>query len=224
MVIQNEYAQSVELTCKLSGESWILTNVYAPCTDDGKASFLNWFKRISVPLDVKWLIVEDFNLTRSLENRNKSGNVHHMFAFNEAISNLRLVEIPLRGCKYTWTKKQQNPLLERLDWFFTSNAWTTAFPNTYASALSRDTSDHTPCVIIAATKVPWPQIFRLQNYSLQHDQFMAILQHGWNLPLSSMDGAKVISAKIKNLRRVLKAWKAQLHNLTSIIVNLRKII
>jgi hypothetical protein len=158
-----------------------------------------------MPPDVKWLVVGDFNLIRSRANRNKpGGNVQKMFAFNEAISNLRLVEIPLRRCKYTWTNKQQNPLLERLDWFFTSNAWTTALPNTYASTLSRDTSDHTPCLIIVATKVPRSQIFKFENYWLQHDQFMAILQHGWNLPLSPMDGAKTISAKFKNLRRVFK--------------------
>jgi hypothetical protein len=148
-----------------------------------------------------------------------------MFAFNEAISSLRLVELPLRGCKYTWTNKQQSPLLERLDWFFTSNAWTSVFPDTYASALSRDTSDHTPCVIIAATKVPRPQIFRFENYWLQHDKFMSVMQQGWLLPVaSSLDSAKRITAKFKNLRKALKTWKAQLPNLATVIANSREII
>jgi hypothetical protein len=56
---QNDFAQSVELICKLSGESWILTNVYAPCTADGKVAFLNWFKNISMPDDTKWMVVGD---------------------------------------------------------------------------------------------------------------------------------------------------------------------
>jgi hypothetical protein len=39
--------------------------------------------------EVKWLIVGDFNLIRSPQNRNKpGGNIKEMFAFNEAISKL----------------------------------------------------------------------------------------------------------------------------------------
>lgn len=52
-----------------------------------------------------------------------------MFMFNDAIIALRLVELPLLGRRFTWTNKQSDPLLERLDWFFTSNSWTLSFPN-----------------------------------------------------------------------------------------------
>jgi hypothetical protein len=56
--------------------------------------------------ETKWLIVGDFNLLRAPENRNKpGGSVTGMFAFNAAISKLSLVELPLKGCKFTWTNK-----------------------------------------------------------------------------------------------------------------------
>lgn len=116
MDFQNEYAQSVFLTCTVTRESWYLANVYAPCTSKGKAEFLQWFKRIEMPDENKWIIVRYFNLIRRLEDRNKlGGNYQEMIAFNNAISSLRLVELPLRGCKFIWTNKQRNPLLERLD-------------------------------------------------------------------------------------------------------------
>lgn len=130
---------------------------------------------------------------------------------------LRLVELPLRGCKYTWTNKQQNPLLERLDWFFTSNAGTTMMPITYAIGLVRDTSDHTPCVITATSTTPRPQIFHFENYWLQHEDFLSVMHHGWNDPTDQTDSAKMISAKFKNLRRAFKIWKAQLPNLAATI-------
>jgi hypothetical protein len=208
----------VEFTCKTSGEIWILTNIYAPCTPEGKLAFLNWFKHIDMPDEVKWLVVGDFNLIRSPENRNKEeGNLVEMLAFNNAISNLRLVELPLRGCKYTWTNKQSNPLLERLDWFFTSNSWTTLMPNTFSTGLVRDNSDHTPCMITASTSTPRPQVFRFENYWLNHEDFLPVLSHGWNLPTQQMDSAKSLSAKFKNLRRVFRAWKANLPNLAAAI-------
>jgi hypothetical protein len=175
---------------------------------------------IVMPDDISWLVLGDFNLIRSREDRNNpGGNVQDMLAFNEAISSLRLVELLLRGCKYTWTNKQQNPLLERLDRFFSSNAWTTLFPKTFSSGLSRDTSDHIPCLITASTNVPRPQTFRFENYWLEHENFIPVLQHAWQLQTMTDDSAKKISAKFKNLRRALKAWKSQLPNLAAAIQN-----
>lgn len=41
-----------------------------------------------------------------------------MLQFNEATSNLGLVEIPLKGRSYTWSNMQTAPLLEKIDWIF----------------------------------------------------------------------------------------------------------
>jgi hypothetical protein len=50
-----------------------------------------------MPNDVD-LIVGDFNLLRSTDNRNKPGeDVNEMLMFNEVISAQSWVEIPLRG-------------------------------------------------------------------------------------------------------------------------------
>ena len=82
-----------------------------------------------MPEQVDWLILGDFNLLRSPADRNKpGGDANDMLLFNEAISALGLVELPLYGKKFTWSNKQQPPLLERLDWFFSSLSWTNSFP------------------------------------------------------------------------------------------------
>jgi hypothetical protein len=47
-----------------------------------------------------------------------------------------LEEIPLKGRNFTWSNMQNNPLLEKLDWVFTSAEWTTEFPNTLSYPLS----------------------------------------------------------------------------------------
>jgi hypothetical protein len=38
-----------------------------------------------------------------------------MVAFNEVISKLGIIELPLSSHQFTWTNKQHHPLLERLD-------------------------------------------------------------------------------------------------------------
>jgi hypothetical protein len=151
-------------------------------------------------------VVGDFNLLRKPDDRNRpGGNISEMLEFNAAISNQRLEELKLYGTKYIWTNKQLSPLLERLDWFFASVAWLTNYPGSFVSSLSRDTSDHTPCLISISTDVPKAKVFRFENYWLLHDDFMQVMEHGWNVPTYQTDKAKVMTAKLKNLRRVLRA-------------------
>ena len=60
-----------------------------------------------------------------------------MLLFNSIIQAHDLEEIPLKGRAYTWSNMQNIPLLEKLDWVFTSNGWTTTFPNTLAMPMAR---------------------------------------------------------------------------------------
>lgn len=116
----------MKLIAKHNGDSWLLTNIYGPCTHDGKRSFIQWLKQYTVNDVDNWLLVGDFNLIRKPENRNRpGGDVTEMLMFNDVISSLELVELPLYGRNYTWTNKHPTPLMERLDWFFTSSSWTT---------------------------------------------------------------------------------------------------
>jgi exonuclease III len=68
VIFQNNFAQIPEFRSVVSGATWYLTNVYAPCTPEGKHNFLNWFQGIDMPDNVG-----DFNLIRKPEDRNKPG-------------------------------------------------------------------------------------------------------------------------------------------------------
>jgi hypothetical protein len=61
----------VEFISKVTGQKWILTNIYAPCTPDGKLDFLRWFWDIDMPDEECWIILGDFNLIRRPENKNR---------------------------------------------------------------------------------------------------------------------------------------------------------
>jgi len=137
----NNFALSVQFTSKDENESWMLTSVYAPCTPN-------------------WLIVGDFNMLRKPEDRNREGaDINEIFQFNEAINKLDIIELPLHGRQFTWTNKQFPPLLERLDWFFTSASWTVKYPDTIVKTLVMEVSDHWPCVIEISTQIPKANIF-----------------------------------------------------------------
>jgi hypothetical protein len=59
-IFKNDYCLSVEFSSKFNSESWVLSNIYAPCTATGKREFLLWFKNIQMLDHINWLIVADF--------------------------------------------------------------------------------------------------------------------------------------------------------------------
>ena len=137
---------------------------------------------------------------------------------------LGLIEIPLHGKQYTWTNKQFNPLLERLDWFFTSSSWTTKYPRTLVKALVMETSDHWPCVVEISTTIPQSSIFRFENYWLSHEEFPQVAVNGWSAPDHIIDPAKRITTKFKNLRKELRNWKGQLPGPKRTIENIELVL
>ena len=119
---------------------------------------------------------------------------------------------------------QQNPLLERLDWFFTSPSWTVSYPSSLVYPLVKSTSDHVPCVIAIDTKIPRAKIFRFENFWLQHSDFKQIVANAWNIPVGITDSAKRINAKLKNVRRGIKLWEKSLPCLKNLINKVNMVI
>jgi hypothetical protein len=99
--------------------------------EPARSLFISWLRNLDIQEEENWLILGDFNFYRSLENRNKNGgNFQDTLIFNDMIDYLGLVELPLKGRGFTWSNMQADPLLEQLDWFFTSVNWTIEFPDT----------------------------------------------------------------------------------------------
>jgi hypothetical protein len=139
---------------------------------------------------------------------------------------LGLIELPLKGRSFTWSNMQTDPLLEQLDWFFTSPNWTIDYPNTEVLPLAKITSDHIPCRITVSTRIPKSNIFRFENFWVEHDGFFDLVHNYWS-SLSeprNVNSAKVICLKFKKLRGELKAWSKSLSNLSLLIENCNKVI
>lgn len=201
-------------------EVWTLVVVYGPCRQPARNEFVNWLYNLDIGDDDLWLLIGDFNFYRSAKNRNMPrGNFNDSLVFNNIISQLGLIELPIKGRSYTWSDMQSSPLLEQVDWFFTSVAWTNQYPHTMVLPLARITSDHLPCKIQIGTNIPKANIFRFENYWFSHPGCIDQISHAWLSPTRSTNSAQVISAKFKLLRRVLKIWAKKFSNLSKLISN-----
>jgi exonuclease III len=171
------FAISISFSSRLDLNVWNLTSVYGPCLEPARTAFINWLRNLDILDDLNWILMGDFNFYRYMDNRNKSGgNFHDTQIFNEVIDHLGLVELPLKGRAFTWSNMQSNPLLEQLDWFFTSANWTLDFPNTMVTPMARPTSDHVPCRVSVETKIPKSNVFRFENFWVSHGGFLSTVE------------------------------------------------
>lgn len=215
------FAIAIEFSARHSDSSWNLMNVYGPCTPKGKRDFANWLKNVYLLHDEEWIILGDFNLYRFPENRNREGaDLSDMNLFNNVISHLGLIDIPLQGKRFTRSNMQNPPLLEKLDQVFTNPSWTLAFPKTSCKALVMEVSDHSPLLITISTDVPKAHIFRFENFWLMREDFNEVLTNNQIASLAISDKAKILTNKCKNLRSALKAWSSNFSILKVVINNI----
>jgi hypothetical protein len=128
-----------------------------------------------------------------------------MLVFNDIIHQLGWIELPLKGRSYTWSNMLDQPLMQQLDWFFTSPAWTLSYPNTIVLPLAKSVSDHTPCKVQIGTHILKATLFRFENYWTMIPGFIETVSTAW-FSCSHPDGARSISTKLKALRAALKIW------------------
>ena len=136
-----------------------------------------------------------------------------MMLFNEIIGHLGLLELPLKGRSFTWSNMQPDPLLEQLDWFFTSPNWISAFPNTMVFPLSKPASDHVPCVVNIDTIIPKAKIFRFENYWVDMPGFAECVADSWKKISRKKSSATILADKLKTLRYDIKRWKISISKL-----------
>lgn len=131
--------------------------------------------------------------------------------------------MPLKGRSYTWSNMQDQPLMQKLDWFFTSPAWTLSYPNTMVIPLTKSMPDHTPRKIQIRTHIPKETLFRFENYWVMLPGFIETVSMVW---ISSAHPNKGInfSAKLKATRMALKKWNGRRSNFSILIKHCNIII
>jgi hypothetical protein len=115
MIDKQSFAIHLAMTSTHSLTLWNLVVVYGPCRQPARDQFVNWFCNLQIQDEDLWLLVGDFNFYRYAENKNKAGvNFHDTLVFNNIISHLGLVELPIKWRSYTWSNMQEVPLCNRL--------------------------------------------------------------------------------------------------------------
>jgi chaperonin cofactor prefoldin len=119
---------------------------------------------------------------------------------------------------------QQDPLLEQLDWCFTSINWISDYPNTLLLPLAKTSSDHVPCMVQIGTSIPKAQLFRFENHWVDQPDFIELVQTVWNAEVGAINSVTRVTSKFKLLRRVLRKWGQSLSKLKSQLQNCNSVL
>lgn len=144
--------------------------------------------------------------------------------FNDLIQHLDLIDVPFELLHYTWSNMQEDALLEKLDWVFTSAYWSLSFPATKVQTPSRPISDHVPYSVIVGTSIPKSSQFHFENYWVDFAGFFDIVDLHWNNNPFFANMARTISGKFKQLRTGLKKWSREFSKLGQLINNCNWVI
>lgn len=144
--------------------------------------------------------------------------------FNDTLQDLNVSEIEVSDRLYTWSNKQPNPILARLNRVFTNNALNLSFPMTNLSSLPRPISDHTPLLLSLSTNLPRAGFFRFENNWLHNQNFLLSVIPAWQQAPVHANAAGQLAACTKATRVAAKVWSRCSRAPTHLIHNCHFII
>jgi hypothetical protein len=186
---------------------WEVINIYGHVQNERKQDFL---EEISVKISntqCSFILGGDFNLIRyASEKSSQHVDQSKMDLFNKFISDNGIKEILRKGNKFTWTNKQDQPIMSTLDRVFTSHDWDFLYPWATCEVLPRVGSDHNYLLVTTEdTRVSHPYMFRFEMAWFTQEEFQDKLIARW--PNKGNDDVQDFWKRIKkHIRTFGKGW------------------
>lgn len=164
-VLIKQYTISVNVVDNRNGSQWTLTGVYGPHENLDKRIFLRELRSLKSLALPTWLIIGDFNLICSDQDKTNNHIDRRMISrFRRALNHMVVKEIPLVGKKFTWSNDRSSPTLTRIDRAFCTVQWEEYHLDPVLHPLSSSASDHCPLLLHSQEQVPRPPSFRFETH------------------------------------------------------------
>ncbi|XP_026444360.1 uncharacterized protein LOC113344647 [Papaver somniferum] len=175
-----DYTLSVSCTNKADNFKWMLTNVYGPNNPVERTEFWEELDNACRLWDLPSCIGVDFNTIKKCdEKKNCTRITRSMTQFNLFIDQHDLIDLPLKGARYTWSNGQANPVMCRLDRFLISPSFETHFLFNSQLAKARPTSDHIHILLDISDPSWGPSPFRFEVMWFLEIGFVQLLENWW---------------------------------------------
>lgn len=155
--------------------------MYGPANHERSESFLDELSDLYKKFDLPIVYGGDFNLKRDMKDKNNENiDMRLVRLFNNFIENSKLKEIKRSGIRYTWTNKQNCPVLVNLDRILVSPSWELKNPLDNAWSITRVGSDHSPVILDDGENIPRRQKnFYFEKQWLLRPEYRDVVISSW---------------------------------------------
>ncbi|XP_058762569.1 uncharacterized protein LOC131635950 [Vicia villosa] len=190
----------------------IIVNTYAPCDTRRKRELWRCLsERIQEKNGDRICIAGDFNAIRYEEERtgaNDNSKREDIKGFNEFILSSDLVNFPLHGRNFTWSRSGST-IMSRLDRFLIAEEWFGSWPTSTQWELDKGLSDHCPILLGGSSQSWGSKPFRMLNCWKYLDGYNDFIREQWlNMKIDGW-GVYVLKEKLKLIKGKLKDWHKQ---------------
>ncbi|CAM8992379.1 unnamed protein product [Rhodiola kirilowii] len=179
-------------------------NVYAPSGEKEKLQLWEELVELKGVFEGEWVIGGDFNSVLVEEERRGSCfNKKDAIMFHEAIQALGVLDLPLRGRKYTWGNKNG---ASRLDRFLISPGVVSLWPKLEQRGLDKGPSDHAAIALAEEDKFWGRKPCRILDVWLDQPGIKDMISGAWKSSEDKGWKGYSIQKKLSRVRRVLAQW------------------
>lgn len=154
-----------KLTRGLQG---VLYGVYGPHTNPEREELWDEIAGVGGLWGNQWVLGGDFNVCRfESERLNCIRRSKAMKTFSDIIQDLQVIDLPLQGAYYTWSRGANCTQESRIDRFLISSEWCDYFKAVKQLALPKVISDHRPILLENGDWEASPSYFKFENMWFQ---------------------------------------------------------
>ncbi|XVF39103.1 hypothetical protein PTKIN_Ptkin01aG0008500 [Pterospermum kingtungense] len=171
--------------CYLVNLRCAIGNVNAPNADQDRGILWEELGSVIRNLGVPCCIAGDFNVVRNIEEKvGLSYNRSVMEQFSDFIEDLGLIDLPLSGDKFTWSRDCPTPTFCRLDRFLVAPEFLLTFSYLVQNLGPRSLSDHNLISLESVEKDWGPIPFRFYNHWRGLKGFTEMIKFHWEAILN----------------------------------------
>lgn len=172
-----------------------------------------WQRLLGLQNDISrpWCCIGDCNeiLNQHEKDGLRSQLRGRMDNFRQFVNQAGLMDMDLKGCKFTWVSNPRNGFVtrEKLDRVLVNWEWRMVFPHAIAEALPIISSDHAPILLTVQPRGRSARQFKYEAFWENHEDCKNVVQQGWIK--GSVEGSvwRTLMNRTKTCRKELMGWQ-----------------
>jgi hypothetical protein len=148
-------------------------------------------------------------VARFPSERSGEGSRSAMREFSDFISEMGILDFPLAGGAFTWSRTFDPHVWSRIDCFLVSPDWEARFPVSSQKRLPRLYSDHFPILLDCGDFSRGNRSFKFENMWLKAEGFVGKVKHWWDSYSFQGTPSFAFACKLKALKKDLKIWNEE---------------